>query len=595
MARCPKCTESLHRGADGDYPAQCPKCGVRLKSKPKKSAAGVVAQTSAPPEAVGEERVVRSFSASRRTTVPAEAHFASPPAASEIGETDEERVDSDPEVLSDEVEEATPFLPSPEVNPFAPVETTLTSAPGDPVEEPNPFGGSSVTSKARRGPRTGIVKAAVAGILITAIVGFGYWFGKDALKPAPSKDRAGFQNPSRHYVFYALPSPWAPDQGRATRAGYELVLHRADLGGWITLRTEISKEEALDPRDVGEEVITKWKERVTDFAGSGQLGKMKLSGHDAVVVEGEGTLDGKAVRGRTLVLAASGIKYYLGFEGPIDEWDKLERDFNQARENLELTGGTVTPLKTLGEHQMAAFESQKFPYRITTPAGIWREVPDLQTDSRYDDMKLQDRARLGEIVVQPRITKDLPGMRVRYVDAKKRLFDDKVREVETAIEKLSIKGRPAMRTMMIVQSTSGDYMLYTTFVQGDGLVFQIQCRALLDKREVYEPIFERITGSFEILDRPTAPISTDSATTEKVVDLKDPPKQAAKAPLMQPPKVEPASSSPAKEESKKPETKTTEQKKPTEKKPADAAAKKPSEAEKKPEPTKKKKSLDDLD
>jgi len=433
-------------------------------------------------------------------------------------------------------------------------------------------------------------------VLIATIVGFGVYFGKDVLKGPAPKDRPGFQNPGRHYVFYALPSPWKTDEGRAKRAGYELVLHRADLGGWVTLRTDVVKDEVVDPREVAEQITAKWKDRIPDFKPADQLGKMKLAGEDAVVVEGEGSLDGKPTRGRSLVLVAGGIKYVMGFEAPVEEWDKLERDFTLARESLEISAGAIAPVKTLGENDVAAFESKKFPYRLSVPSRTWREVPDLQTESRFDDLKLQDKFRLGEVVVQARETKDLPGMRVRYVEAKKRLYENKVREIESAIEKVKIRGREAMRTLLVVSNAGGDFMLFTTFVKGDGLVFQIQCRAPLDKRDVYEPLFAKITDSFEVLDRPPAPPEPEKKdpTIDKQPDVKkialdaalSKPADEAKKPSMDESKAKSALAD---------EKKADAPKKADEKKPAADAKKDDKKKDEKKPDAKKKKSLDDLD
>jgi hypothetical protein len=279
----------------------------------------------------------------------------------------------------------------------------------------------------------------------------------------------------------------------------------------------------------------------------------------------------------------------MGFEGPVDEWDKLERDFSLARENLELTGGSPTPVKMLGENEVAVFESKKFPYRFTTPAGAWREVPDLQTDSRFDDLKLQDKSRLGEVVVTVRETKDLPGMRVRYVERQSRLYENKLRELEGSIEKLSIRGKPAMRTILIISNAGGDFMLHTTFIQGDGLVFQMQCRAPVDKREVYEPIFVKISGSFEVLDKPPTAHSKELPEENKAEKLKS--KAAATTSLT----TEKTESRTGQDAMKS--TAPTAKQKPAEgENPPDVKSKKPAtEGDKKADSTKKKKSLDDLD
>jgi hypothetical protein len=587
MARCPNCMESLHRGADGDYPPKCPKCGVRFKSKTKRPAAATVPHT--PPTV--DERVVRSFSSRRHETPPPGDPFSVSHPVESVDDAVETPIPENPFVAPAPLADADPFAVEPGRNPFAPP-PTVTSAPAEAAAVLNPFGASEVAAPVVRTPRTGLIKGIVAGVLILAVGGVGVWVGQDLLKGPPPKERPGFVNPGRNYVFYALPSPWKPDEGRAVRAGYELVLHRADLGGWVTLTTEVVKDEPLDLKEVAEQVGSRWKDRVPDFTPAETLGRIRLAGLDAVSVDGEGTLDGKPVRGRTVVLVAGGVKYLMGFEAPVDEWDKLERDFALARDSLELTGGTAAPATTLGATDVLAFESKKFPYRLSTPPG-WREVPDLLTDSRFDDLKLQDKARLGEVVVQPRETKDLPGMRVRYVETQQRRYESKVREVESAIEKLTIRGRPAMRTLLIVQNAGGDFMLYATFVQDGGYVYQIQCRAPVEKRDAYEPLFEKITSSFETFERPPAPPEQEPPAPEKTEPkepVKDPVKSADKKPDAEATKAPPVKTEPNKKEMKA-DPKAAD----AEKKPAEATPTKSPDAGKKPEPTKKKKSLDDLD
>jgi len=594
MARCPNCTETLQRGVGGDYPPQCPKCGVKIRTKPKKSAVAAAPPSVQSPSS--EERIVRSFSTrsevTSETATPAlkQAHANSPVIDETLASLQEETLTANPFVAAPPTNDVSPFSVANEENPFAPPPTRVKEseikliAPNN-----NPFGSSEVAAAPAGAPKTGVVKAVVAGVLVLGIAGVGGWYAKDLLSKPTSKERAGYQNPSRNYVFYSLPSPWKEDAKRANIAGYELALHRADLGGWVTLRSEITKEESLDPKEVAEQVADKWKERISDFKPSGQLAKMDLAKQPAIVVEGEGTINGKVVRGRTLVLAVNGVKYLMGFEGPVDEWDKLERDFSLARENLELTGGSPTPVKMLGENEVAVFESKKFPYRFTTPAGAWREVPDLQTDSRFDDLKLQDKSRLGEVVVTVRETKDLPGMRVRYVERQSRLYENKLRELEGSIEKLSIRGKPAMRTILIISNAGGDFMLHTTFIQGDGLVFQMQCRAPVDKREVYEPIFVKISGSFEVLDKPPTAPSKELPEEKKAEKLKS---KAAATTSLTSEKTE----SKTGQDAMKSTAPTAKQKPAEEEKPPDVKSKKPAtEGDKKPDSTKKKKSLDDLD
>jgi hypothetical protein len=592
MARCPNCTESLHRSAEGEYPPKCPKCGVRLKSKSKKVSPAAILPSKPAPKTV-EERVVRSFSA--RQPEIAEP-FIEPLPADPLDEAPDTVHDHNfgttPNFDGSPLSTAELSIPQPLVeNPFAPAPTlSISSSDAAPKEVAvNPFGGTAPVVVAPARPNaSNIVRWSIVGVMIASAAGVGVYFGKDLFSKPVSKERPGYHNPGRFYVFYALPSPWKEDKARAARAGFDLALHRADLGAWVTLRTEAVKDVVIDPKDVADEAVVKWKDRFPDFKESGTLGKAKLASEDAVVVEGEGTLKDVPIRGRTLILIAGGVKYQLGLEAPVSEWEQLERDFTLARDSLELTGGAVAPIKTLGDKDVTVFASKRFPYRLSAPAKTWREVPELQTDSRFDDLKLQDRARLGEIVIQPRETKDLPGMRVSYLNIQTKRYDEKVREVETSIESLSIRGRKALRTLLIVSNTGGDIMLYTTFVQGDGMVFQIQGRAPVDKRDFYEPLFAQIVDSFEVLDKapeqpkkeepPAAPEKSEPAKAEKT-EAANPPMKAADAEKK---------ADPPKKEAAKP-SETTKPKEP-EKKPIEKK-----DDAKKTDAPKKKKSLDDLD
>jgi hypothetical protein len=587
MARCPNCTETLHRGEDGDYPAQCPKCGVKLRSKSKQRATAV--STPAAKTPVVEERVVRSFSSKRSAPLPTvEEQFASPAAQEVIEDLPFAR-----EPMNDAAESKlseTPFLATEADNPFVapPPAPTATSTAAQ--AEINPFGGTAVAvPNSRQGNAAAIVRWSIIGVLAAGVVGVGAWFGKDLFSKPASKDGPGYHNPGRFYVFYALPTPWQEDKGRAARAGFDVVFHRPDVHGWVTLRTEPVKDVVLDPKEAADVAAERWKERFADYVRDEKLGKAKLAGHDAVVIDGEATLKDVPIRARTLVLIAGGVKYELGLEAPIAEWDRLETDFAMARDGLELTGGEAAPIKTLGESDMTVFASKKFPCQLSAPARTWREVPDLQTDSRFDDLKIQDKARQGEVVVAPRETKDLPGMRVRYVETQTKRYENKVREVESNVEKLTIRGRKAIRTMLIVANAGGDFFLYTTFIEGDGLVFQIQGRAPVDKRDYYEPIFARIADSFEVLAKAPEPPKKDE-TPEKTESPKSESPPTAKA--TDPPKMEEKKTTDPKPEpakSKEPEKKTEAKKDPAKETP------KKDDAAKKPDAPKKKKSLDDLD
>jgi hypothetical protein len=453
------------------------------------------------------------------------------------------------------------------------------------IDDSNPFGGSVSTVAPRKSHATAIIRWAVVGTLTLGLGGLAVWTGIQLNQNKNKTHRDGFYNPDRGYVFYSMGPAWPQDQGRAVRAGFDLVFHRKDMNAWITLRTKEIKETTPTLKEATEEAAAFWQDRVQNFAVTGPFTKTTLSGRAALVLNGEGTLDGVAVRGQTVCTMTDRMIVHLNFEAPTETFEQAAVEFARARKNLEITGEITDGTKEIGTDAMQVFASKKYPYRLTAAAKNWREVPDRQTDSRFDDLKLLDRTRTAELTVAPWKTDDLPGMRVRYISTQQRRYDNKVREVENSVESLNIRGRKALRTLLVVTTLGGETILHTTFVKGDGLVFIIQGRAPVDQRGVFEPMFDKIVDSFEVLDHvPAAPATekTPEEPTEATKPADEPPPmpvqktktEEAKKPMPEPPKPSPQLN---------------------EKKMAEKSAPKTSEKTPTETPKTKRKSLDDLD
>jgi hypothetical protein len=360
-----------------------------------------------------------------------------------------------------------------------------------------------------------------------------------------------------------------------------------------------------------------WKDRVRDFTPFGRPGKTNLAEYPAEVILGEGTVDGLTVRCQTVCMIHEGIIYELSFEAPKDRFNELEREFTQARLSFEILGEHTEGTKAFTDNDLIAFASKKYPYQLHAPVRQWREAPDLQSDSRFDDLKLIDRAKSGELTVSPRKGTDLGDARVRYVKRQRQLYQDKVRErPEDSIE-LAINGRQAYRTALVVTAQGEEFLLHTTFIKGDGLIFTVQCRAPAEKRDVYEPIFAKLVSSFEVLDKIPEPAKNEAAhagpAPEEKPEAKEPAKAEKKeAAAMASDKPEPAAAPPAAAKTASKEPPAAAKRKSLDDLDADAmpaaksSPKKMDEAKKegkaKPETKdakkvepKKKKSLDDLD
>jgi hypothetical protein len=467
-------------------------------------------------------------------------------------------------------------------NPFAaPVPSAGTSAAAD-----HPFG-ADVFARPTVSTRStaDVVRFTIVGVISLALIVVGIVGYRRFNSVAAKTPRSQFENPDRNYRFYFLENGWKKDEARATRAGFDLAFHRPDAKAWITIRTD--EPRGLPPlvSEVADKAAVTWKDRAADYSPYGKPGKTSLAGQPAEVISGEGSVDGLHVRCQTVCMVHENMVYEIGFEAPKDRFDELERDFTLARQNFELISAHTDRIKPIAENDLTIFASKKYPYRLQAPTRYWREVPELQTDSRFDDLKMLDRHKLGELTVSARKDADSSGkpmelaaVRASYLTRQKLRYENKVRERASDATELQINNREALRLGIVVTTPGNEeYLLYTTFIKGDGLIFTVQGRAPAEKRDVYEPIFSKIVDTFEVLDKVPESAKEPVAKKGPMEEPKLEPKEIAKAVAPSASKESPTTPEPAKMGSSEP------------KKAPEAPAKKATEA------PSKRKSLDDLD
>jgi hypothetical protein len=215
--------------------------------------------------------------------------------------------------------------------------------------------------------------------------------------------------------------------------------------------------------------------------------------------------------------------------------------------------------------------------------GAWIEAPDLTTNNLYADLKLVDRqTKDANIVIAPRKTPSVEAFVEAYIERqRKELSDVTIKESE---KNLKIGGLAAQQLTLTATDATGEFFFLTSFVQNAGLVYQIECRAPLNRRDKFESVFREVTDTFEItpdiqgvVAKPADP-PKKAATEPAVAEIKPAKVEARPAPKADEVSMADANAKPDAESSSKP-----------------AEAKTAKAAEAKPASTKKRKSLDDLD
>ncbi|HVJ80365.1 MAG TPA: hypothetical protein VNC50_04770 [Planctomycetia bacterium] len=476
-----------------------------------------------------------------------------------------------------------------------------------------------------------VVRWSVILIAAAGVCGAGFYFWKYQ-QPAEKVAQGRFENPGRNYLLLALGPEWKPDLKRANQAGLDLALKRAE-GAWVTIRTHQPKGEPPSVSELSDTALAKWRERIRDFEPIDRAARTTLSGRQAEIVTGEGTLDGQHVRGQTVSMVAGGITYQLNFEAPKEQYAAFEGDFQQARKNFQLMGEAFDNTKDVTDLQTREFFGSKYPYRLEFAAKGWKEAPELDTGSRFDDLKLADKKKLADVAVSARQTQDLAAMRDRFIETQARLYS-KVTKRDVDGSPFQINGRRALRaTLLATTGTGEDRFIHATFVKEKDRVYVVKCTCVADNRGTYEPTFELLAQSFEPLDRlPEEVVAERNKKSPPVAKKSEDEKMEAKAEGKSLPKVEgdaapakktemapkkdaspapkpadaaakqdakeemkPAAKAPAKEEMK-PEAKADPKKSETKKEEAKKdETKKETKDPKKDDPKKKKKSLDDID
>jgi hypothetical protein len=161
----------------------------------------------------------------------------------------------------------------------------------------------------------------------------------------------------------------------------------------------------------------------------------------------------------------------------------------------------------------AVFASNKFPYRICVPPQTWHETPEVDTGSRFADLKLTDKSRNAQVVISPRETTDIDAAYSAYLSRQKKVYANVA--VRSGDESLTVRGRPAKRVRMFAEFEADKFFFAATFIRAGKYVYQIECRAAADKFSDYEPIFARLVDGFEPIDEAQVESGAQALHTEK--------------------------------------------------------------------------------
>lgn len=126
-------------------------------------------------------------------------------------------------------------------------------------------------------------------LVVLMLAGGGYFVFKDLGKgthsPATEQVSGGYQNIGRNYFFAPPSDAWTRDSSLA-EPGLDLAFRRADLDGWIKIRSEVVVDAPTEGRII-DEVRTDWEEhsaRLADFSAArvrwGDLAALEITALD---------------------------------------------------------------------------------------------------------------------------------------------------------------------------------------------------------------------------------------------------------------------------------------------------------------------------
>lgn len=440
-----------------------------------------------------------------------------------------------------------------------------------PLEEPGPPFSVSASAPAskrleeiarRRDPLPWIAALCVVALFLG---GGGFVFYQSTAGGRARLEGPILQNPGRNYSLQLPSDQWTPNEGRKTAEGVDLVF--LDPAGEASIAVKTGEDPKRTPTlgELRDQFVREMQSRVDGFEIVGET-ESRLAGLPSLRIVAHGHRGEEPVRLEADLFAAEGIWYRLSFAAPESKFAAHASEVRAIRESFRRLGpraGWREPESASG----AVFVGRSGPYRLRAPAG-WNEVPELQTASRFADLKLaKGRAN---VVVSLRADAGPEAWERTYIARQKKMFPSTL--VRGQPRELEVAGAPARQLDLVVDEPNEHFFLQTTFLRRGETTYQIECRAPSEEAAEFRPQFAIMLSSLEFTAPPTSP----SAAAPTKPTASEPSKPAA------PP---PASSKTA--------PPPTTQETPAEKKPA--APPSPSSPKKDSKPAPKRKGLDDLE
>lgn len=392
-------------------------------------------------------------------------------------------------------------------------------------ESGNPFGSTTPSKELRRVTQKRSNLPVWIGVAVVALLGVGAfaYFGMDFSSAPKAAKPTGtlYQNVGRNYTFTTPSAAWVMDEAKAHEENVDLAFFRKDAGAWIKVKSSQEKQ-APSLGLLADKVLADWRDSAPKLDEEPPK-EVSVSGLPAVRVNAVNSADGIALEANAL--ANQGISYRLEFLSPSKNRSTLDVDFAAALKGFIVLGPKSAtpsapsdlPTSTSGAK---SFRGKQVNYTVNTPAKGWRENPELLAGGRFADLKLVGPNRDVTFVVSVRPTQDVTGVEKLYLRRQEKLSEKVV--VRTDRQELTIDGKPATRIEVVVTQVDGEYLLATTFLKSDSLVFQMEGRAPVDRVADYIPVFADIVSSFRLHDEALNP-SRELADASKVIA----PKQAS--------------------------------------------------------------------
>lgn len=198
-----------------------------------------------------------------------------------------------------------------------------------------------------------------------------------------------------------------------------------------------------------------------------------------------------------IVLWRQGFWYRISFEAPASDFEAVATECRIAVDDQfrflrdRRADQRSHPADTKTFHGIA------YEYQIDSPGDDWQEDADMTSDSRFADLKLRNASRTASLVVSPRPEATIDKLHDLYLRRQEKLFEGRL-SIERD-EELRIAGRPAKRLQAsIEEDTIASRYLVTTFLQGDGIAYQIETEVNAEQAAEVLPALAIAIESFQV-------------------------------------------------------------------------------------------------